>query len=62
MLIEAKREEKEGKKSTTFRLESSLLDEFRKLCKDNNIKQVVIIENAMKQAIEEIKEKIKNER
>jgi len=62
MLIEAKREEKEGKKSTTFRLKSSLLDEFRKLCKDNNIKQVVIIENAMKQAIEEIKEKIKNER
>jgi len=42
-------------KTITFRLDEKLIKEFRKLCKAHDYKQVSIIENAMKKAIEELK-------
>lgn len=53
MLIE--QEKKKLKRTATFRIDSDLLDEFRKLCKKHELKQISIIENAMKKAILEIK-------
>lgn len=47
---------KNDKKVTaSFRVKREILEEFRKECKKNNIKQTSIIENAMKKAIEEMK-------
>lgn len=43
-------------KTITFRLDEDLIAEFRTLCKEFDIKQVSIIESAMKKAILEIKE------
>jgi hypothetical protein len=54
MLITQKKKEK--KKMASYRFDKSLLDEFRELCKQNNLVQVQILENAMKKAIEEMKE------
>jgi hypothetical protein len=54
MLIEQKK--KINYKTITFRLDKELINEFRKLCKEADLKQVTIIENAMKKAILEIKE------
>jgi len=42
-------------KTITFRLDEELIREFRELCKKHDKKQVLIIENAMKKAIEELK-------
>jgi len=53
MLIE--QEKKKLKRTATFRIDSDLLDEFRKLCKKHELKQISIIENVMKKAILEIK-------
>ena len=54
MLIEQKK--KSLKKAVTFRVDNYLLDEFKVLCKKHDLKQVSIIENAMRKAILEIKE------
>lgn len=54
MLIEQKK--KHLKKTATFRVDNDLLNDFRTLCKKHDLKQVLIIENAMKKAILEIKE------
>ncbi len=59
MLI--KQDKKALKKAVTFRVDSGLLDEFKHLCKKHDLKQVSIIENAMKKAIEEIKEMESND-
>ena len=58
MLIQ--QQKKATYKTITFRLEDELIEEFRKLCKKHDLKQVLIIENAMKKAILEIKEMEKN--
>lgn len=54
MLIEQKG--KSLKRAVTFRVDNDLLDEFKILCKKHELKQVSIIENAMRKAILEIKE------
>jgi len=54
MLIEQPK--KAISKTVTFRIGNDLLAEFRELCKKNDLKQVTIIENAMKKAILEMKE------
>ena len=54
MLIEQK--SKSLKRAVTFRVDNDLLDEFKILCKKHELKQVSIIENAMRKAILEIKE------
>jgi len=54
MLITQKKKEK--KRMASYRFNQSLLDEFRELCKENNLVQVQILENAMKKAIDEMKE------
>lgn len=56
MLIENKEPKKIGKKIVTFRVNELLLEEFRELAKLNDIKQIVIIENSMRQAVKEMKE------
>jgi hypothetical protein len=43
------------KTTVTYRVNPEILNEFRTLCKEHNYKQIVIIENAMKKAIEELK-------
>jgi len=53
MLIQTTK--KKTKKTASYRFNSSLLDEFRELCKRNDLVQVQILENAMRKAIEEIK-------
>jgi len=59
MLI--KTNKKQTKKIASYRLDSELLDEFKALCKKNSFVQVHILENAMRQAISEMKSlEIKN--
>jgi len=53
MLIEKK--EKQKKKIASYRLDSEILEEFRELCKKRGLVQTHILENAMKQAIGEMK-------
>lgn len=40
----------------SFRADEQIVKEFKQLCKKHNVKQISIIENAMKKAIEEMKE------
>ena len=49
------KQEKKTYKTITFRLNEELIKEFRERCKANDYKQVLIIETAMKKAIEELK-------
>jgi len=49
------KQDKTTYKTITFRLDEELIKEFRELCKAHDYKQVSIIENAMKKAIEELK-------
>lgn len=49
------KQDKTTYKTITFRLNEELIKEFRALCKAHDYKQVAIIENAMKRAIEELK-------
>jgi len=42
-------------KTITFRMDEKIINDFRELCKKYDYKQVAIIENAMKKAIEELK-------
>lgn len=49
------KQEKRAYKTITFRLDEELIKEFRELCKAHDYKQVLIIETAMKKAIEELK-------
>jgi len=46
---------KKDLKTITYKLNPNLISEFREICKKHNIKQVAIIENAMKSAIKELK-------
>ena len=46
---------KSKKKTVTFRIDEKLLAEFRLLCNLYDVKQVAIIENAMKEAINNLK-------
>jgi len=54
MLIEQRK--KTPKKSVSFRFDPTLLEEFKTLCKKNDLVQVQILENAMRKAINEMKE------
>ena len=54
MLIEQKTNKRKVK-VTSFRIDEEIVNEFKELCKKHSIKQVTVIENAMKKAIEEIK-------
>lgn len=54
MLIE--NSHKRTLKTISFRADSEVVQEFKSLCKTHKIKQVVIIENAMRKAILEIKQ------
>jgi len=47
---------KKNLKNITFRVDSELIEEFRTLTKELSVKQTMIITNAMKKAIEEMKE------
>ena len=59
MLI--KQKQKQNKKTASFRFNPVLLDEFRTLCKENDLVQVQIIENAMRVAIKEMRELKRND-
>jgi len=54
MLI--KKTQKPTKKTVTFRVDSELLKEFKTLTKKHGYTQVLIIENAMQKAIQELRE------
>ncbi len=56
MLITEPINNKRVLKTISFRADEKVVNEFKILCKEYGIKQVLIIENAMKKAIEEIKE------
>ena len=56
MLIETKNENKKGTNMAAFRIPFLILKEFRTLCRKHNIKQSIVIVNAMKLAIKEMKE------
>jgi len=43
-------------KTISFRADEEIVNEFKALCKKHKIKQITVIENAMKKAIQEIKE------
>jgi len=47
---------KPTKKTASYRFDPILLDTFRTMCKENNLVQVQILENAMRKAIEEMRE------
>jgi len=44
-------------KSVSYRLNEDVVAEFRKMCKIYNVKQVAVIENAMKMVIDELRER-----
>jgi uncharacterized protein (DUF4415 family) len=44
-----------NKKQVVYRLDGKVVDEFRETCKKYNLKQVSIIENAMREIIKEFK-------
>jgi hypothetical protein len=46
---------KSKKKTVTFRIDEKLLAEFRLLCNFYDVKQVAIIENAMRETINNLK-------
>jgi len=52
MLIETKK----STRMTAFRIPILILEEFRTLCRKHDIKQSIVIVNAMKLAIKEMKE------
>jgi len=47
---------KPTKKTASYRLDAELLGEFRALCKEHDLVQTHILENAIKKAIGEIKQ------
>lgn len=49
------------KKAITFRVDEQLLKQFKELCKRHNVKQVSVIENALKKAVQELKD-LENEK
>lgn len=52
---------KAKKKSVSFRIDEELLLDFRLLCNAYDIKQVGVIENAMKEVVKDLKQKMKEE-
>ncbi len=49
---------KSKKKTVSFRIDQDLLLDFRLLCNEFEVKQVGIIENAMKEAVKDLKKKL----
>lgn len=52
---------KAKKKAVSFRIDEELLLDFRLLCNAYDIKQVGVIENAMKEVVKDLKQKMKEE-
>ncbi len=52
---------KSKKKVVTFRVDEKLLLDFRLLCSAYNIKQVAIVEEAMKRVVEDLTNRMDNE-
>jgi len=42
-------------KQVVYRIDEDIVNKFREICKQNGFKQVAIIENAMREVIEEVK-------
>jgi hypothetical protein len=49
-------------KTISFRIDSDLVIDFRRLCNEYGVKQVSIIEDCMKKAVLELEKKIEEER
>jgi len=56
MLIGTPQNTKRVLKTISFRADEMLVNEFKKMCKKHQVKQITVIENAMKKAIEEMKQ------
>ncbi len=52
---------KSKKKVVTFRIDEELLQNFRLLCSAYGIKQVAIVEEAMKKVVEDLTNRMDNE-
>jgi len=52
---------KSKKKTVSFRIDQELLLDFRLLCNAYDIKQVGVIENAMKEVIADLKKRLEDE-
>jgi len=61
MLISQDEKDKRVLKTISFRADEKIVDEFKALCKKHKVKQITVIENAMKKAIQELKEMEKNQ-
>jgi len=59
-----KKQVKPTKKTVTYRVDRDLLDEFKVLTKKYGYMQITVIENAMREAVKELREmeKIENEK
>lgn len=55
MLIKSIKEKK-NLKVASYRIDEEIVNKFKALCKKHKIKQVVVIENAMRQAIKEMED------
>jgi len=53
---------KSKKKTVSFRIDQELLLDFRLLCNAYDIKQVGVIENAMKEVIADLKKRLEDEK
>jgi len=60
MLISQDENDKRVLKTISFRADKKIVEEFKALCKKHKIKQITVIENAMKKAIQELKDLEKN--
>jgi len=51
-----KKQVKQTKKTVTYRVDRDLLEEFKSLTKKYGYMQITVIENAMREAVKELKE------
>ena len=53
---------KSKKKTVSFRIDQELLLDFRLLCNAYDVKQVGVIENAMKEVVADLKKRLEDEK
>ncbi len=56
-----KKQVKQTKKTVTYRVDRDLLEQFKSLTKKYGYMQITVIENAMREAVKELKEMEKNQ-